>query len=89
MLVAIFHFIVQKLYNIIIGICVSFLEHNFVVMCMQTLVSNHTCQGKHTFFETMQLHNIVLLASCKPIFCLNEPRVYLSFSDNLLPVFQQ
>lgn len=89
MLVAIFDFKVQILYNIIIGICVLFLEHNFLVMCMHTLVGNHTCQGKDTFFETMQLHNIVLLASCIPLFCLNEPRVYLSFSDNLLPVIQQ
>lgn len=54
MLVAILDFIVKILYNIIIGICIGFLEHYFVVMCMHKLVSNHTCQGKYTFVETMQ-----------------------------------
>lgn len=53
MLVAIFDFIVKILFYII-GICIGFLEHNFVVMCMHKLVSNHTCQGKYTFVETMQ-----------------------------------
>lgn len=54
MLVAILDFIVKILYNIIIGICIGFLEHYFVVMCMHKSVSNHTCQGKYTFVETMQ-----------------------------------
>lgn len=67
MLVAIFDFIVKILYNII-GICIGFLEHNVVVTCMHKLVSNHTCQGKYTFVETMQQHSIVLLVSCKPFF---------------------
>lgn len=60
MLVAIFDFKVEILYNIIIGICIGFLEHNFAVMCMHKLVRNHTGQGKYTFDETMQKHSIVL-----------------------------
>lgn len=54
MLVAIFDFVVKISYYIIIGISKGFLEHNFAVMCMHKLVSNHTCQGKYIFVETMQ-----------------------------------